>query len=351
MKKASRGKGASRRRHSTHNGTVRVGPLMGIPELLLELSLEPEPVFTGAGFKLEQFADPDNEIAYVSGSQLLASCVTATGCQHFGLLLGERASPSSLGVAGFMLRSAPDVGTALRGLVQHLDLHDRGGVLTLLIRGDITLLGYAIHQSGAEAADQIYDLSLVIACNIMRVLCGESWKATEILLSRRPPLKLAPYKQFFQAPLRFNADQNAVFFPTRWLDHMIQSADALLHHHLEKEASELHTFRDGNIVSELRGLLRKSLLSRECSVSNVARQLGIHERTLHRRLQEQGTSFRHELEDVRYEMAHQLLAESTMSIAKIATALNYADASAFIRAFNRWSGIPPAQWRARNTST
>ncbi len=332
------------------SGALRVGPLMNIAEVLIELGVEPEPIFVSAGFKLEQFANPDTEISYAAGSRLLERCVAATGCQHFGLLLGERACPSLLGVAGFMLSSACDVGTALRELVQHLDLHDRGGVSTLLIRGDETLFGYAIHQSGVAATNQIYDLSITMACTIMRSLVGESWTPTEVLLPRRAPLQQEPYKLFFRAPLHFNADQSSIVFPSHWLDCRIPSADALLHSHLDKEASELHAIRDGTIVDELRGSLRKSLLSQECTISSVARQLSIHERTLHRRLREQGTSFRSELEDIRQEMAQQLLAESTMSIAKIASALNYSDASAFSRAFNRWSGMTPGRWRARNMS-
>jgi len=198
-----RSKEHAKSRHSPVNSIVRVGPMMSIPAVLRELGSEPGPVFASAGFKLTQFEDPDTEVSYLAMSRLLARCVAATGCQHFGLLVGKSAGPSSLGIAGFMIRSAPDVGTALRGLVQHLDLHDQGGVPTLLIKDNVTLLGYAIEQTGAEAANQIYDLSMTVACNIMRGLCGESWNPTEVLLSRRRPQELAPYSSFFSSPPSF----------------------------------------------------------------------------------------------------------------------------------------------------
>ena len=105
-------------------GIVRVGPLMGLPQLVRDLGCDPDPIFASAGFDTSQFEDPDVEILFVPASRLLAHCVKATACDHLGLLLGERAAPSSLGVAGFMLQAAPDVSTALRGLVRHLDLHD-----------------------------------------------------------------------------------------------------------------------------------------------------------------------------------------------------------------------------------
>ena len=113
-------------------GFVRVGPLMNLPALVSDLGGDPGAVFSRAGFDLATFAEPDTGIPFVAASRLLADSVAATGCEHLGLLLGERCTPSSLGIAGFILSAAPDVGTALRGLVQHLDMHDRGGAATLV---------------------------------------------------------------------------------------------------------------------------------------------------------------------------------------------------------------------------
>jgi len=320
---------------------------MAIPEILQEFGHDPEAIFDGTDLKPAQFADPDTVVPYLAADMLLARCVAATGCQHFGLLVGTHAGPSSLGVAGFMLQSAPDVGTGLRDLVQHLDLHDRGGVPTLLTRGNTTRLGYAIYQPGTKATDQINDLAIAIGCNIMRSLCGEKWNPTEVLLSHRAPRDLEPYRGLFRAPLHFDADQNAVIFPSRWLDHRIPGADPLLHRHLEREAAVLHEFRKVDIVSELRGLLRKSLITGKCTAGDIALQLCVHERTLNRRLREEGTSFHQELDNIRYEVARQYLAESTMPITRIATALNYSDVSTFSRAFKRWAGTTPAEWRNR----
>ncbi len=330
---------------------VRTGPLMSIPLVLQDLGYDPEAILTSAGLKPAQFTDPDTEIRYLDAGRLLARCVAITGCRHFGLLVGQRAGPSSLGIAGFMLRTAPDVGTALRSLVLHLDLHDQGGIPTLHISGSSTQLGYAIHMPGVEAPEQIYELSISVGCNIMRGLCGNSWNPAEVLFSTRQPENLAPYRRFFRAPIRFSENCCALVFPTRWLDHSIPSADALLHQHLEREAAELHNLRNTDIVGSLRRLLRKHLATGQCMAADIARQLHMHERTLNRRLQAEGTSFRHELDAIRAEMARYYLVETTMPITRVAAALSYADASAFNRAFKRWTGITPAQWRKRSSSS
>ncbi|MFK7845097.1 MAG: AraC family transcriptional regulator [Rhodothermales bacterium] len=330
-------------------GFVRVGPLMGLPALVRELGFDPDPLFASSGFNPSQFSDPDTEVSFVSAGKLLARCVTETGCVHLGLLLGERVHPSSLGIAGFMLQAASDVGSALRDLVQYLDLHDRGAVVSLDTSDqNAILLGYNISLSGVEALDQINDLAMVVACNIMRNLCGTKWNPTEVLLSRPPPKELTSYRRVFRAPIRFDMGQSAIVFPERWMDYSITSADSLLHHHLEKEATELHPHRQVILAVELRRLLRKALVTRNIGAADIAKQLQMHERTLNRRLSEGGTSYRQELEKVRYEIARQLLTDNEMPLTQIAAALNYSDSTAFSRAFKGWSGNTPSEWRTRH---
>jgi len=342
-------KGKTRDQQNPASSIVRVGPLMGIPAVLRELGVDPEPIFASGGLTSTQFEDPDTELSYAPGSRLLARCVEAAGCEHFGLLVGMRADASCLGLPGFLLNSAPDVGAALRDLVENLDLHDKGGVPTLQISGDVVSIGYAIHQADVKAAEYIYDISMAQVCNIMRCLCGKYWKPIEVLLSRRQPQDLAPYRRFYRAPLRFNADQNAISFPSRWLDHKVPGANALLHQYLQREAIERHKLSNTGIVNEVRGLMRKSLHSGEFTVADIAKRLCLHERTLLRRLHEQGTSFRRELEGIRYDLSRQLLTDSTMPVNKIAKTLKYTNVSGFNRAFKRWSGITPGQWRTQHS--
>ena len=78
---------------------------------------------------------------------------------------------------------------------------------------------------------------------------------------------------------------------------------------------------------------------------DIAKQLGIHERTLHRQLKLLGTSFRHELDQTRYALSQQLLTDTNEPLVDIALALGYSNVSAFSRAYKQWSGIAPGKWR------
>ena len=133
---------ASKRRLA--EGTVRIGPVAAIPEVLRGLGVNPAKVLAEAGLDLSLFADEDNTLSYAARGHLLRLCSARTGCSHFGLLVGQRGGLSSFGLVGFLVRHSPDVDTALRSLVRYLHLHVRGGVPTLEVRGDSATLGYSI---------------------------------------------------------------------------------------------------------------------------------------------------------------------------------------------------------------
>lgn len=325
-------------------GTVRVAPLMSIPNILWEFGCDPEPIFEAAGLSTEQFTQPENEISFVLGSKLLEGCVEATGCDHFGLMIGERTTTSSLGVTGFMMRFAPNIRTALKALIDHLELHDKGGAPTLAIDGDVVQLGYFVYQPGTCAIDCIYDLSLNFICNIMRDLCGQHWNPGNIYFSRETPNNIRPYKKIFRGHLNFNAAGNYIEFPSHWLDYPIASADSELFSYLEKDAKKLHSPSRSTTLNSFHRVLLQAMVKRKCSAEYVAKQLGMHQRTLNRKLHEMDTTFSKELEHLRFEVAKQMLTNRELSINEIALYLCYSDQAAFSRAFKRWSSVAPSEW-------
>lgn len=325
--------------------TVRLAPLARIPQLLRELGFAPEKVLGEAGFSVGWFDDPDQTMTYVAAGRLIDHCVTATGCDHFGLLLGAQSDPSVVGMAGFLLMTAPDVGTALRELSQFMDLHDRGGVLILETDDETCLLGFTVVESNVVAMAQIYDLCGAIACNIMRSLCGPDWRPTEVHLPRRRPADAGPWRRFFQMQVHFDAATCGLRFSKSWLSHCVPGANPVLHTFLQRQATELQSKRPVSFVDEVRHIVQNEIKHTSCNAAFIAQRLGLHERTLERRLHAQGTSFMNIQTEVLFRMSRQLLDDTSMKVCDIAMALNYADSSTFIRAFTRWSGLTPMRWR------
>lgn len=108
---------------------------------------------------------------------------------------------------------------------------------------------------------------------------------------------------------------------------------------------------DDGLSEEVRRVLRSELLKRPCTVTGIARELGLHPRTFTRHLAEEGTTFQKLVDEVRYEIARDLLAGSGMALGQIAAILRFSEPSAFTRAFRRWAAQPPSAWRASHIRT
>ena len=276
--------------------------------------------------------------------RLMAACVTKTKCPHFGLLVGQRSILAALGLVGCLMPRLQTVGVALKNLVWHLQ-QGRDAAPLLTVDGGLARLSYAIRTPRIESADQIADGAMATALNIMRTLCGSEWAPTEVLLPRPPPPDLGPFTRFFQAPVRFEAGTAALVFPASWLHRRIVREDVLRGLFAERlwtpEAVADVSFGDG-----VRRVLRARLLRDDCSAETVARLFSMHRRTLNRHLHEEGLSFAAMVNEIRFEVARQLMTNADMTLGDVATALSFSEASAFTRAFRRWSGQTPTAWRA-----
>ena len=209
--------------------------------------------------------------------------------------------------------------------------------------------GYSIIGPELPGMAGVYDGAVAIGCNIMQALCGPKWRPLEIQLSHRAPTMPMRYERHFQAPVRFDSEESAILFAEHWLDHPIPWADPGLRRMLDEQIRMVEGTED-RLVERVRRLLRVAILSRHGALSDVATGLGMSRRTLERRLEDEGSSFRTLSEEVRYEIACHLLASTGLSITEIALAVKFSEASAFSRAFRNWSGEAPRAWRKRSLS-
>jgi AraC-like DNA-binding protein len=327
-------------------GMVRVGPLRAIPDVLRELGVPPGPLLCRYGLSEERLLDdPDATVPYAMAGSLLKACVQRTGCPWFGLLVGQRGNASQFGVAGFLLKHAPDVRTALNDLVANLDLHDRGATPFLKIEEENVLLGYEIYAHDIDGTDQIYDQALATGFNLMKSLCGPQWAPTEVRFRHGQPASIEPYRRLFRAALKFDAGHSCLVFPTRWLMQPVSDADPLMRLHFEEQLAAMRRHSHGDFRKQAYQALVILAVNQGCTLDELAAHFSIHRRTLNRRLKEAGTTYRELHNEVRCELARKLLRDTRASITSISSLLGYSDATAFIRAFTQWEGSSPTKWR------
>jgi len=326
-------------------GSSRVGGIRAIPLVLEELGFDPAEVLAEVGVDARLFEDPNNLIRDVLIGQALVHCVARTGCEDFALRVGRHGRLASLGLVGALTASAPDVGAALRVLCRFLSLNDGGAVLSLATEGSLSSLNYSIYEGGVEGTSQIHLMVSAVACNVLRDLCGPDWAPSDVLIPCRRPRDVHLFREFFRAPLRFDADRLALVFPRGWLDHPLHSADPELHAALGAQAALFEELASPGLPSQVQRVMRNLLLEGKGSIEAVARRFSMHRRTLDRHLGANGVSFRKLADETRFEVACQLLRDTQMSVGEIATSLHYGDSSAFAHAFRRWSGESPTRWR------
>lgn len=142
-----------------------------------------------------------------------------------------------------------------------LHQHDRGAAPTLSVDGSHAVLAYWIYQPGVEGSDQICDLASAVNFKLMRDLCGPAWAPDEVLFAHRQPDDLTPFRRFFRAPLRFDADQTALAFASTWLSQPGAGADAHLRTILEAHLASIENLDGVPIVERLRRVPRARIMT------------------------------------------------------------------------------------------
>jgi AraC-like DNA-binding protein len=118
---------------------------------------------------------------------------------------------------------------------------------------------------------------------------------------------------------------------------------------LNEKVNEQEKLHARSFVEQVQAVMRTALTFEQVSAARLAAMFNMHVRTFHRRLADHGTSHQELLDKTRHSLACQLLEEDRRSLPQIAELLGYAEMRSFIRAFKRWSGTTPTDWRRRRT--
>jgi AraC-like DNA-binding protein len=320
----------------------RVGALTAAPALVRSLGVDPEPIMRAAGLPPDAFDDPSHRIPFAALARFLSDAAVRTACPHFGLLAGRIWHLADLGAPGEIVRHSPTLGRALQEFVLLQHRNSSAAMAFLLQRDGVADFGYAVYDPQARGTLQVYDTAIAVATNMIRELCGEGFSPSEVFLPHRAPADTSPYRRFFRAPVRFDAEFCALRFPASLLSHLIEGARA---GHLRSALADLSSRGKADLVQAVHRALRTLLLVGKSSGTDVARALAMHRRTLNRRLGAAGTTFQQVLDSVRFALAKELLEGSSIALDDVAAALGYAGIAPFMRAFRRWSGTTPGEWR------
>ena len=333
----------------TQDQRVPIMSIASAPRLLKAAGAEPAELAMQAELNPPCFDDPLKTISFEEMGRYLAMCTAATGDDSFSFRVGLAEGPSALSTLGYLVMNTANVRGALAALSKYL--YQFAGDVSVTQSKGLALFTYSFRFPALKGAEWIVDAAMGFAISLMRALCGPSWSPVEASFVRALPSRPADWQRHVRAPVYFGAESNLIVFSARWLDQAVERADPGLRRLLLDKVAELEARADPGDVERIATLIRSCVLAGEPTLDEVASRLAISTATLKRRLRAAGTSFQELLDKTRFEMACHLLRGSGASMAQITDVLGYGHASTLSRAFMRWSGMSPRQWRIAGPAT
>ena len=257
-----------------------------------------------------------------------------------------------VGVLHYVARHSATVGLGLRRLVQYYGLTSSAADCELVDRTSPARLElrqrpYVV----APVRGLISGLWCVSNVATLRQMLGPDFAPLEVEIETPTPepVDRRAYEQALRCPMRFEAERSAVVLDPAVLGERVRGADPVLEAAVMKYAAELLDRPDPEGADAIRSRLRRHLVgnmqSGHVALQLAARQLGMTARTLQRRLRDEGTSFHAVLDDVRRDVALTQMRTRRQSIDELAFVLGFEKSSSFHRAFKRWTGQTPGEFR------
>lgn len=319
-------------------------------QLMEKQGITPEQVLEGTGLTRALLSEPGRRMSLAATLRMLRNVRALDTAPNLGVRLGAPMNIGSHGFLGYAVQSSRTLGDAFdlairfaRTRTSLLDLrierHDPGSVLVIEERYDF-----------GDLKPMIAD---ALVTSILRI--GYEWFGA--ILAHQieidiPGKELQHHRAWRdQAGLKLNFGRALlqIHFPSAWLDMPLSTADpqlaALAAQRCEEELRQAG--EDTDIVTRVRDLARQHLTD-DNALDSIAATLHLTTRTLRRRLQQAGTSYLELVEQLRRKIAEDYLLHSDKSVDDIAALLGYSDPSNFGRAFRRWQGTSPRQFREAN---
>lgn len=294
--------------------------------------------------------DPDKRIPFAQLVALYEQAALLSGDDSFGLRLGQSIDPRVFDVLGYAAMNSATVGEAFARVARYHSIWTDGAQIDLTDAGVTVSIVYRYLDSAIKERRQDAEMTLAAFIALGRLVTDADLTPIEVKFSHAAPPDTSEHARVFRCPVRFDAAGNEVRLKSAVLALPIVKADPGLCAVLDRHAQELLAKYPPQdvIINPVRSIIRRELNGGDPSLERIAHHLGMSPRTLQRRLREQGTSHQELLDQMRRDLAVRYLNERAMALCEIAYLLGFSERSAFHRAFKRWTGMTPSEFRQSN---
>ena len=307
---------------------------------------DPGPLLREAGLSLAEIANPGARVPHERVMRFWELSVAATGDRQLGLHVAQQVEPGVMDLIEYLARCSQTLGESLARTSAYFRLlHDRVE-FQVEIAGEQAILRNQV-PAGLATTPAYAENALASAIVMARRMTRQPIPVDAVYFQHAAPPRSAEYAALFRGPVSFGAPVDAVLIPRSALDLELLQADSALASILERHVKLLlgSSPNPPTLQGRVARLLGSELAGGRPGASHVARKLAMSPRTLRRMLHEEGCSFRDVLSDVRRELAFRYLRDPEVPIGEIAFLVGFSDANAFHRAYKRWKGRTPGEFR------
>jgi AraC-like DNA-binding protein len=302
------------------------------------------------GFDPESARDPDARIPLALESALWSEGARLVADDAFGIHAAELVKPGAFDVFDYAVRTAPTFRTAIERLARYNRLVHDAAVFTLHDEPQKLRVEHGFHNCPTAPCRHAAEFTLACLVVVGTELLERPLRPLLVEFAHAEPSAavLAEHRRVFGVDPRFSQPANALEFEHEILDRPLPRADQALSRVIERYAESLFAAlpqASETTCDRVRHLLSRTLGEGTPRLAEIAARLRMAQRTLQRKLADEGQTFEALLDDVRRTLALRYLADRKLAVAEVAYLLGYSEPSPFHRAFKRWTGKTPSEAR------
>jgi len=329
------------------DGQCRAANFSGLAHVARQMGRDARGIVERHGMEPRVLTDPESLIATQQLADTLEYCSTVFDDSLFGFHIATTQDPEVFGCVTALCRAAPTVRAGIRCLIDYLPVVHAPDCEVVLIEGRETAELTWLVNTDIGVNDQANYQAIMLNMKLLQSMGGPGFKPSWISLSTDPrPADMPELERMLGCRVNARSPRNSIAFPVHALDKPVPSANRLLYRLLGGYLEQVRAAQSHSIIDRVDSYIRGSLASGNCTVERCAEKLGISVRTLQARLAAEGARFSELVESQREALAKALLAQRQVSLDEIAERLGYGEQTSFGRAFKRWTGMTPQQFRA-----
>ena len=304
------------------------------------------------GLAMSELTDPDRRVPADAHYRLWEHAELVTGDPAVGLHAGKVVDPERMGLVGHVFFNCDTLGEAVTQYVRLHRLINESVFLSFEQTADQAILCWQPDMA-EHYCRQDMDRTLAAAITRTRHFIHPGIRAEWVEIAHPAPVYADEYEKLLGGPVRFDCGITRLAFNSRHLGHPIPRRNPYVYSAVLKQVNTLLARLQSrrSFGRRIRRLISKQMATERIDADSLARQCHMSRQTLYRKLKKEGLSFHGLVEQVRQDKALRYVAADQYALGEIAFLLGFSELSAFSRAFKRWTGTSPAEYRARRLAT